>query len=226
MPRSVRAFLERHAMTGIPDEIGVAHRRLASPHLERGVESRLEVHHHAVRVHPAGSDDIERALATAYYYAADLREMAFRLSAAERKHAEAAGIYERIVGIDPTDAYAWEYLGLNLALAHKDDGPLPDAVRARILEAYENAIAYDRNGDNPLYHGRFLGFRARLGEDIAHEFDQKMHRYRRSPAAVGYFAESVLNGVPAGPKRRALIERWKDTLAKYERLAHFVREAA
>jgi hypothetical protein len=226
MPRSVRGFLAQHLDATRPAWMGSEHRRLADPVMERaGLDSRLEVHHHATRVYPANQADIDRAFATARYYAVDLRDMAFRLSADEERFDVAAQVYRRIVDIDKTDAYAWEYLGYNLARAYTQKPP-PEHVRAQVFEAYENAIAYDPSGDNPLYHGRLLGFRARLGDDVAVDFEQKMRRYKRSPAAMSFFVEAVLKGVASSAKRRALIEPWRGLFAGNERLARYAREAA
>jgi tetratricopeptide (TPR) repeat protein len=224
MPRSVRAVLKREADAARPGWMGREHRRLAAPRLEgTGLESQLEVHHHAVRVHPVERADIDRALATAHYYAADLREMAFRLSKLDGRYDDAASVYEQIVRLDPTDGYAWEYLGYNLARAHQHRPP-PEDVRERIRDAYDNAIARDRSSDNPLYHGRLLGFRARLGEDITSAFHGGMRRYEKSPNAVSFFAKAVLDGVPAS-RRRGLIERWRNLLSN-ELLARYLKEAA
>jgi hypothetical protein len=49
---------------------------------------------------------------------------------------------------------------------------------------------------------------------------------RRARVAVGYFAEAVLNAIPERPIRRALIAGWEKQLAKNERLARLLREAA
>lgn len=227
MPRSVRAFLLQQVDMVLPPWLGPEHRQLAATAMEQeGLDGQLEIHHHAVQVHPAQQADIERAFDTARYYVADLREMAYRLSTVEKRYDAAAAIYKRIVETNKTDAYAWEYLGYNLALAYKDR-PLPDKVREQIVEAYENAIHHDPNGGNPLYDGRLLGFRARLDEDVGLEFQQKMHIYKKwSPTAVSFFAESVLQGVTSSAKRSALVQPWREMFLSNDRLAHFAKDAA
>lgn len=229
MPRSVRRLLQQESELqqgdpSCPDWMGNEHRRLAVSRMDGpGLDSRLEVHHHAVRVRPVMSEDISRAFDTVRYYASDLRTIAFRLSAIEKRYMEAATVYEGIVDCDPHDAYAWEYLGYNLARAH-GGRRLPEDVRERIVESYENAIYYDRNPDNPLYHGRMLGFLARTGqvEDIKQRFDQRMKIYKDSPKAVSYFASAVLREVPL-EARRALIEpKWTRLIDMDEKLAELV----
>jgi tetratricopeptide (TPR) repeat protein len=228
MPRSVRVYLEQQAMASMALELGAEHRRLASIELGRGdIDAEIEAHHHATRVHPANAEDIQRAVDTARYYVADLREMGVRLSTVEHRYADAADVFQQIVERDPTDAYAWEYLGYNLARSYQD-APVPDEGRERIIQAYKNAIGHDRDSDNPLYHGRLLGFRARVDEDIRGEFDQKMHRYLASAnatSAVRYFAEAVLNGMPRGPQRTAMINRWRPQLSRDKRLQRFLADA-
>ncbi|WP_437916374.1 hypothetical protein WME73_17190 [Sorangium sp. So ce302] len=231
MPRSVRVFLRRHALASMPDRIGADHRTLAalSPAgAYAGLENQLEAHYHAVHVHPIREQDIDHAFATARHYVADLRAMAVRLSVVSEDYQNAARIFRRILDVDGTDAYAWEYFAYNLSKSYRNELP-PEQDRALILEAYKNATEHARDRDNPLYHGRLLGFRARLGEDVRREFDQRMRLYIEYPSstsAVGYFAEAVLNGVPAGPTRQAMIARWARQLEKNPRLAQFVKEAA
>ncbi|WP_437738401.1 hypothetical protein [Sorangium sp. So ce1335] len=229
MPRSVRVFLRRHAQASMPDRIGADHRTLAAlAAAGADVEGELEGHYHAVHVHPIREQDIDRAFETARYYVADLRAMAVRLSVVSEDHLNAARIFRRILDVDGTDAYAWEYFAYNLSKSYKNELP-PEQDRALILEAYKKATEHARDRDNPLYHGRLLGFRARLGEDVRREFDQRMRLYVEYPSstiAVGYFAEAVLNGVPAGPTRRTMIARWAKQLEKNDRLARIVREAA
>lgn len=106
---------------------------------------------------------------TSDLYATDLRELGIRLSAKDR-WLDAARTYRAIVKLDETDAYAWEYLGYNLARADSDKHA------GEILSAYTNAHACAEG--NPLFHGRLLGFRGRQGMEIDAEFTQGLLTYR------------------------------------------------
>jgi hypothetical protein len=188
MPRAVREHVLPLAMLGDSDILEHQHRAWgAGPldHLE--VDQQLEAHFHAVQ-----GGNWEDALRTARYYATDLRALAFRFSREER-YPEAADVYRKIVQeFDPEDAYAWEYLGFNLALA-SGRGPLPEERAVEIRNAY--AKAFEHDPQNPLYHGRLLGFRAQLGEDVHTEVQRGLKRYLirygDQSRAINYFTEPV-----------------------------------
>lgn len=131
---------------------------------------------------------IEEAFETATFYATDLRELAIRLSK-RNDWKSASGVYRKIVDkLDPDDAYAWEYLAYNLVrldpVQHADD----------ILSAY--AKAHDLDPTNPLYHGRLLGFRGRLGQEIRSEFQNAIALYNWR--GVDRFASEVLKSLKRG----------------------------
>lgn len=221
MPRAARGMLRPLAQLGEPEAIEAIHKRLSEMSFDRAPRSQqLEIHYHAIQ-----SQDLERALATSVYYGADLRAMAFRMSR-EGRHDESAALYKIIVDrFDPQDAYAWEYFAYNLALAH--DQGLPESSATAIHSAYQRAHELDRH--NPLYHGRFLGFRATQGEDISAEFGRVLARYQRESGerldAISYFAEPVLNGLQRGRqhrRRRELLAQWGTVLQHAPRLRPFL----
>jgi tetratricopeptide (TPR) repeat protein len=186
MPRIVRHVLDARADALDPDRLEGDHRWVAeklSPRSTADLDALVECHHHAVR-----GLDLARAVETASFYATDLREIGIRLSAKQR-WTDAAEAYRVIVTrFDRTDAYAWEYLGYNLARAdaeqHKDE----------ILGAYERA--FENDARNPLYHGRWLGFRGRLGADIDAEFERGLTTYRYR--GTDRFACEVLKALRRG----------------------------
>lgn len=113
-------------------------------------------------------------------------------------------------------------MAFNLALASKQE-PLPDERAKEIRGAYQKAFELDRN--NPLYHGRLLGFRAERGEDVRVEFHRGMAKYirrhREQSPAISYFAEPVLQGMTRGRSRGQrfeVIERWRQALAEHPKL--------
>jgi hypothetical protein len=217
MPRLVRDLLRRFAPLGMAGETRRLHERLAAlPMKTEGTAVKLEIHHHAVLAR-----DVERAKNTAIFYGTELRNLATQLSleggrVGERaKFARVAELFEYVVSnFDPTDAYAWEYLGYNLARADEATN------RSRILQAYEKA--HQLWPDNPLYHGRLLGFRGRLGRDIVADFarslDQYVNKFGDERDAVSFFAEAALRGLRRGKEvnqvtrivaqKRALLERF------------------
>jgi len=79
--------------------------------------------------------------------------------------------------------------------------PHRDDLRTKIREAYEVAVRKEPN--NPLFDGRWLGFRAEMGEDIRIEFESKIDAYIKnvSESAAGYFAEAVFHGLDRAGKR-------------------------
>lgn len=217
MPRLVRDLLRRFAQLGMASETRGLHERLAAEPIEtKGTSAQLEIHHHAVLAR-----DVERAKLTALFYGTELRDLATQLSLEghrerERaKFAQAAELFKYVVNtFDSTDAYAWEYLGYNLARA----GDVTN--RPQIREAYEKA--HRLWPDNPLYHGRLLGFRGQLGQDIVADFaswfDRYVNKFGDERGAVSFFAEATLKGLRRGGRKdqvarivaqkRALLDRF------------------
>ena len=200
MPRIVRDFVLARADAENPDSVAKDH-ELAFAHLEQFDDPSLieciERHHHAVH-----GLLVEQAIATATLYATDLRELAIRLSRKEQ-WLDAAEIYRKIVELDPADAYAWEYLGYNLA---RDQ---PGKHTDEILKAYEKA--YEIEPANPLYHGRLLGFRGGVGLNIRAEFGRWIGIYTYN--GVDRFASEVLKGLrrsnrDLAAKRLIAAHRW------------------
>ncbi len=217
MPRLGRDLLRRFSQMGTSSELHRLHGRLAAePIEEKTAEAQLEIHHHAVL-----SRNVDLAKRTALFYGTELRDLATQLSLdAHREHsrakfAKAAELFEYVVStFDGADAYAWEYLGYNLARASDV------AHRQRILQAYETA--HRLWPDNPLYHGRLLGFRGQLGQDVVATFsswfDRYVNRFGGEEDAVSFFTEAVLKGLRRGQEndqvarivtqKRALLERF------------------
>src|SRR5690606_11412172 len=140
----------------------------------------------------------------------------------ERKYAEASEVYERIIGVDPQDAYAHEYLGYNLVRAGDDVSRC-----RRALEAYKRAVELETN--NPLYRGRLLGLRAMLGEHVEDEISEGINEFIDSPIAVGWFVKPVLEGLKRGSRWEGcaeLIRRWRALLEQSPKMREVLREDA
>jgi hypothetical protein len=212
--RGARQALAARAETGMREEWRALHRWIASASHGATVTDELECHHHAV----AGGD-VQRALATSRFYVADLRDLATRLSREESRFPDAAELYRLIVDSDDTDAYAWEYLGYNIARHHGRREPT-EPERREVLNAYQKACDLDRH--NPLYQGRLLGYRARLGQDVEREINRSMERFARDfpgTSAVSFFAKPVLEGMGAGnwgTKRFDVFRRWLPLLRRFD----------
>jgi tetratricopeptide (TPR) repeat protein len=189
IPRVVRDWYEEQARSFEILDLEEEHRRLAPL-----VEDEQERHHHAIE----GRDDI-LAVESSTWYVADLR----LLAVAHSRNGEwlrAAKLYEVVVARDPTDAYAWEYLGYNLARSGRF---LQDVMeRARIRAAYDRAAELDP--ENPLYAGRRDGFRAELGDDVSHEFTRRVHQWGLSTPATKWYAHAVIGGADRGRNERLL----------------------
>lgn len=220
MPRIVRARLTHLAQVMIEDEAQQLHRTEA----ELGsnipaADSRVEAHFHALC-----TGDVELAKHTAVYYGSELSEVAKRLSVEaqdtedvverKRRFLAAADLFHHVVqSFDETDAYAWEYYGYNLARAESSDSEA-------ILDAYQRAHNLRRG--NPLYHGRLLGFRAQLQQQVVDEAITGVHRYAMDPPereSVSFFAEAIVGGLWRGGQRqqtRRLLDACRPLL---ERLA-------
>jgi hypothetical protein len=216
MPRGVRGVLRARAEHALADEWRNLHRWLGHLGVSSLPNDIMETHYHAVQ-----GGVVDDAITTARYYATDLRDLAYRLGHDEKRHAEAADVYRTIVNYDDEDAYAWEYLGFNLALRHGRHQPTQPQSR-EVLGAYERA--FELEPTNPLYHGRLLGYRAFLGEDVEMAFHRGMTRYSRdyrNTDAVSFFAEPILRGMDTGrwgERRFKVVESWLAVLRLHERL--------
>lgn len=217
MPRLVCKLLRGFALLSMEDEVQRIHSRLgAEPITDRSKEDQIEIHHHAVK-----TGDLELAMRTAVFYGTELRDLATRMGLEAKrcrdrsKHRKAAEIFEHVIHrFDGADAYAWEYLGYNLALTRDA------AQRDRIRHAYEQA--HRLWPTNPLYHGRLLGFLGQHGDDIAREvvrwIDRYVNQYGDEHEAVSYFVEPALRGLLRGGRseqiawilkhRRSILERF------------------
>jgi hypothetical protein len=171
------------------------------------VEEKIEIHHHA-----AQAGDLKRARETALYFGLELRKLATQLSRLQHDFEGAANLFKELVEqFDSTDAYAWEYLGFNLALADKK--AKKQAQRApEILKAYSEAHKLDKW--NPLYHGRYVGYRAELGQPVLNEVNSAMTKYaERSDVGdfVSWFVMPVLDGLfrkGRHAERKKILDDW------------------
>ncbi len=179
----------------------------------RDPEAALEAHRQAIL---GGS--LQLALDTARFYASDLRVIAAQLS--HRAHAarrpalyrEAAAVYATIVSrFDAEDAYAWQYLGFNLERSRT----APDETLDRqIADAYLSSCRLaDADSYNPLYHGRRLGFDARLGRDVRSELREHLAR------TVALHGRDHARWLILPARKALAAEIWADLLADYPWLA-------
>jgi hypothetical protein len=213
MANFVRSSLHARATTTAPERV-LREQEWLARRLPGNVEESLEVHYHAVE-----SGDDELAVHTATYYGSDLRRIAYALSrkrdATPGNFAKAASIYRTIVQkFDSKDAYAWEYLGYNLAMQYRDE-PYPVGVEREILSAYSKACEYDPT--NPLYKGRELGFQVRLNRSVKDDFRTWADKFGRSSGrrAVTIFAQRVLEGMSRPARQLLLDDPWGATLADH-----------
>lgn len=218
MPRSVRQFLEPRAWTRSAAGAKKSHALMVQ---ETGdeVEAVVSRHWHAVC-----AGDTVAALETAAFYVSDLRILAYRLSKEEREYATAADLYQRVVDADDQDAYAWEYLGYNLARAAGGTRCAP-SQRPRIEGALRRATELDPA--NPLYRGRLLGYLGRCGDDITEAFATGISEFagRYRGPGVTWFAEPVLSELRtarAAAQLRTIREQWGEVLGRYDRLRPFL----
>lgn len=220
IPRSARRLLETQIQALDADRGRAIHGHLAAQPARNPLE-RADRHHHALC-----AGDLEAAFEDAPY-ASDARLLAYRLSRQE-KYAEAADAYRRITGaFDEEDAYAWEYLAWNLERQHGSAAARQD-VAHEITAAYGRA--HELEPTNPLYHGRWLAFRARCGASIVDEFLDGLTAYtsagHRFPGSVTWYAEPVLK-VLGREVRRPDLDRIRSQvgsfLASYERLEGLLR---
>jgi hypothetical protein len=227
MPRIVRDRLDQLAQMMVEDEAQEIHRAEAELGPNYFMAAlQVEAHYHAIC-----TGDVELAKRTAVYYGSELSEIATRLSVEaqdteddsvkRRLFMAASNLFHHIVEtFDETDAYAWEYYGFNLARAGSPD-------RAEILEAYRRAHTLRRG--NPLYHGRWLGFRAELGQQVVDEAIDAVQRYAMDPPereSVSSFAEAILSGLWRGVQRQQVRKLLASCGALLERLAPRVIQKA
>lgn len=215
VPRPVRRFVQRLRLAYEP-LVQDTHLFLAALPDDGATQAPLsEQHHHAIC-----SGDLRRATETAVHYGTDLRAIARRLSQAEERYDDAADVYQAIVDrFDREDAYAWEYLGWNLLQPFRQNlAQMPELRRSRILRSFERACELD--GDNPLFRGRLLRYRAQSGEDIGPELDHWMihffppsHRAHRTQ--LTWFVEPVVKGLRYAKRTDvadAFVARWRERL--------------
>lgn len=173
--RILRQRLDARMTAGERGARRQAHAALARRAAGSSSPEILERHYHAVQ-----AADLEVALETAVFFGSDLREIA-RERSFQGRYAEAAAIYRTIVErFDAHDAYAWEYLGYNLARAQ--ESPQVDALD-RIEAAYLTAHRLART--NPLFHGRLIGLRIEhRGAPLA-DADRLCALYRAQAGPLG-----------------------------------------
>jgi hypothetical protein len=215
MPRRIRELVGSHLPYLDGEWAIAAHQWIAQRGLDTSPEQLIEAHYHAAR-----SGSIELTKQTARYYGYELRSLATQASRDRQDFAGAAELFRYLVDeYDATDAYTWEYLGYNLARWDAKDRAR-GRHRDQILDAYQRAFRLDRS--NPLYHGRWLGYRAEIGHDVDDHFDRAIAKYLREYGvqedAVSRFTMPVLDGLRRANRvedhRRALT-RWRQALEKY-----------
>lgn len=209
--RSVRSEAKVVAQLLAEDTVQLLERRIASEiKNSSSLEEKLEAHFHAVQL-----GDVELATRTASLYGSELRELAIHLSREEHRYMEAAQLFEYIVThFDEADAYAWEYLGFNLALAENP------ALFPKVLKAYEQA--HKHWPENPLYHGRLLGFRAQLGTNVDAEIVRAIGYYVQAfggeREGVSHFAKTAIMGLVRGEQKdraRSVIKKCRPWLERF-----------
>jgi len=207
MPRAARQMAAGRALHAQGGGLRPLHgwlARQARPEESSTPEDLLEAHHHAVL-----SGELDLAVDTSTYYGADLRLMGRRLGLEGRVRPEARGEAVRVFRVvvdrfDPEDAYSWEYLAYNLSRME------PPGPAEEILHAYQQAVQHDP--ENPLYRGRFLGFRGEIGQDIRAETRRWLTYYGTAYGALGatILGERVVEGLRRGGRadEAAELTRW------------------
>ncbi|MFO0647455.1 MAG: hypothetical protein U0326_14540 [Polyangiales bacterium] len=223
-PREIRVFLRGHATALAPEELREDHRQIALESKDESDEAKIERHHHAVL-----ACDAKLAIETSTFYGGDLRAIGTEASL-DGRYDEAAAVFREIVErFDPRDAYAWEYLGANLWWPHRRSLELmPVKVREDARHALERACIVDRRSDrNPLFHGRLLGFRGALGEDIRGEFERELRYFQgrllQTPERISWFIKPVRGAFKDAGRLAAysaLCEPWRDDPALYDLLTN------
>ncbi len=214
MPRRVREMISLQAGVDAASVRSMHARWASAPNFEnRTSEEQMEMHHHAVQAR-----DVNRAKATARFYGTDLLDLATNLSREDGEYELAAGLFKHVRdAFDSSDPYVWEYWAYNLARWDFECDPFRH--QEEIQHGYEKACAL--SPQNPLYRGRLLGYRARLGLDVRTEFDRYMNAYLTRFAdetdAISKFAEVVLDGSHhSGGKdaTKLLLEKWRPVLER------------
>ncbi len=216
MPRRVRAYVARQAQFLAEEEVRQVHRRCAESLATIAITPELKIERY---VHAVSSGDIELSLQTAEYSAAPLKVLARDLSEAKR-WAEAVRIFEVVIeDFDADDAYAWEYLGYNLARWDDTDGR-SGRNAARIRQAYTRA--HELAPYMTLYHGRWLGYRAELGEDVEREavasFARVSVEYGGDADKLSYLIRPVVAGLRRSGQEEAatrIEETWSVRLGRH-----------
>lgn len=221
MANTIRCFLQQHAAMAEPERVRKEHELLAR-RAPGSVEENVEIHYHAIE-----SGDGALARSSARYYGADLRRIAYALStgkdASRNEFEEAARLYRTIVlEFDAEDAYAWEYLGYNLAMQYRDRPPPPEVAK-EISDAYANANKFEPN--NPLYKGREIGFQARLGRPVEGDFHRWLKVFRKTGGKDGLviFAQRVLEGMSTSALLDLAGKSWAEDLKRHPELERFFR---
>lgn len=202
----------RQCVEARPAETAARTHRLLARASGGDLAQRLEVHHHAVA---AGL--VQRAVETAEFYGSDLRSAARSLSL-RGEYREAAVLFQKIVEeFDATDAYAWEYLGYNLA--RSSEAPSDQTV-ARVGDAYRKAHALAPT--NPLYHGRLFGHLLLHGAALLQDADRPCASYRalagaRAKDMFGWQIVRALRRARRDEEAKAFTARWGITEPARER---------
>ena len=178
------------------------------------IDKQLEIHHHA-----AQAGDVDLAKDTALFYGTELSLVATRLSREQKAYKKAAELFRFILeNFDARDAYALEYSAYNLARADgeaKTSGKHEKVIRCQYGEAHQ------LSPQNPLYHGRWLGYRAERGENVTSEIERGLAEYldraeeRDDSIIVSLFADAALDGLRRGKQtleHGTIVKRWRTRL--------------
>jgi hypothetical protein len=194
MPRRFRSHFLALAEAVGPFDSTEEHRWLA----RRPNSPMVEKHFHAVV-----GGEVQVAMDTGAWYTNDLRLSTFRLTA-QGKYKEAAALYDFIRRADSRDSYAHEYYAWSLWCNRTWENDLTE--RRLIRDAYAQAHALDPG--NPLYHGRYLGFRAQCGENVTLELAREVRRMTtegRSEVTIKWFTHPVVKGIVSGPREQDMV---------------------
>ncbi len=217
VPRRARRMLEAYARADEGEAREVHGRFLAEDFDHLALGDQLEAHFHAVRAR-----NVPKAIETAKFYDVELKALATELSRDNRDYRAAAELFRVIRDqFNSSDPYVWEYLAFNLALLDKDEHSF-GRHETEIREAYGKADELTKQR-NPLYRGRFLGYRAERGDDVRSEFNRGMTKFLRDydneSDAVSRFAEPVLDGVRRGKRAALFDEMFGGWRSYFERVA-------
>lgn len=159
--------------------------------------------------HATAAGDLAVAVETARYYVNDLRELA-KARSGQGRYADAAHVFRQVVDQDPSDSYAWEYLGFNLVRAHQQslDPSLVDEIERAYLRAHELAAS------NPLFHGRLIAFQIEHRGAAGDRIDGLCAYYKTTHGveAVEWFGWQAVMGLRRARRTREaddLMARWR-----------------